>query len=71
MNYQDTDMYQMLSVTLEGVELSGVMTLDALSAFVVQKYKDQPLQYFNEMDRLKVIHLKTGTIKSIRLKIDF
>jgi hypothetical protein len=71
MNYQDTDMYQMLSVTLEGVELSSVMTLDALSAHVVQKYKDQPLQYFNEMDRLKVIHLKTGTIKSIRLKIDF
>jgi hypothetical protein len=43
----------------------------ALSAYIVNKYGDQPLRYFNDYKRLKVIHLKTGKVKDAALRIEF
>jgi len=71
MLYPPSDLFQLLEVTQDGIVLSNVMNLEMLTTFVVNKFKDQPLQYFNEMDRLKIIHLKSGTIKSVKLSIEF
>lgn len=71
MIFASTDLFQLMEVMPDGVTLSNVMNLEMMTTYVVNKFKDQPLQYFNEMDRLKLIHLKTGTIKPVKLSIEF
>ena len=66
-----SDMYVLLEVNNDSVVTSQPMILDDVMASVLTKYGDQPLRYFNEYKRLKVIHLKSGTIKEVNLKVDF
>jgi hypothetical protein len=67
----ESDNYQIIEINNDGSTLSEVMTLPECSKYITDKYKDQPLAYFNEYKRLKIIHLKTGTVKDLKLQIDF
>lgn len=71
MLFNTADNYQIVEINNEGSTLSEVMNLDECSKYIITKYKDQPLMYFNEYKRLKIIHLKTGTVKDVSLQIDF
>ena len=68
---QHTDLFVLLEISNEQVISSAAMTLDAMSEHIIRSYKDQPLNYFNEMGRLKLVHLRSGTVKNVSLKIDF
>lgn len=65
------DLYVLLEVNQEGVTTSEAMDEAAMSAYIVNKYGDQPLRYFNDYKRLKVVHLKTGKVKDAALQILF
>jgi hypothetical protein len=67
----ENDNYQIIEINNDGSTISEVMTFPECTLYVIEKYKDQPLVYFNEYKRLKIIHLKTGTVKDVKLKIDF
>jgi hypothetical protein len=67
----ENDNYQIIEVNADGSSLSSVMTLPECTRNITEKYKDQPLAYFNEYKRLKIVHLKTGTIKDVKLQIEF
>lgn len=69
--YSPNDDYVLLQVNQDGVTTSDPMNLEAMTAHVIEKYKEQPLQYFNEYKRIKIIHLKTSTIKEAKLTIEF
>jgi hypothetical protein len=65
------DLFQIIEITQEGVVTSEAMPQDKIILYVVQKYGEQPLKYFNDYKRLKIVHLKTGTVKDLKLAIDF
>lgn len=65
------DLFVLLEINADAATTSEPMTLENITANVVAKYGDQPLKYFNEYKRLKVVHLKTGNVKDIKLAIDF
>lgn len=65
------DLYVLLEVNQEGVTSSEPMDESAMLANIVNKYGDQPLRYFNDYKRLKVIHLKSGKVKDAALRIEF
>jgi hypothetical protein len=65
------DNYQIIEINNDGSSLSEVMNLNRCTEYVLEKYREQPLMYFNEYKRLKVIHLKTGIIKDVTLQIEF
>jgi hypothetical protein len=69
--YSVNDLYVAIEVNADGVEKTEPMTLTELSRHISDKYRDQPLQYFNEHRRLKIIHLKTGDVKVARLDLVF
>jgi hypothetical protein len=46
------------------------MLLPEITKAVLEKYADQPVRYFNEYRRIKVIHLKSGTIRDVNLKLE-
>lgn len=64
------DLYVLLEINLNDVEKTSPMTYDMLWKYIVKKYEDQPLKYFNETERLKVVHLKSGLVKTIKLVIE-
>jgi len=66
-----TDNFVLLEVNADDVTKSEPMNLEEISKYVFSKYGEQPLQYFNEYKRLKIVHLKTGTIKNLELKVEF
>jgi hypothetical protein len=65
------DNYQIIEINNDGISVSQVMNLSECTDHILQKYRDQPLMYFNEYKRIKVIHLKTGIIKDVTLQIEF
>lgn len=65
------DMYVMMEVNTDGVKTSEPMDEGALTAHIIHKFMDQPLRFFNETKRLKVIHLKSGKVKDAALRIEF
>jgi hypothetical protein len=65
------DLYVLIEVNQEGVTSSEPMDEAAMLANIVNKYGDQPLRYFNDYKRLKVIHLKSGKVKDAALRIEF
>ena len=69
--YSASDDYVLLQVNQDGVTTSEPMDLEKITELVIERYKEQPLQYFNEYKRIKVVHLKTGTIKEAKLTIEF
>ena len=66
-----TDNFVLLEVNADDIVKSEPMNLEEISKYVLSKYGEQPLQYFNEYKRLKVVHLKTGTVKNLELKVEF
>lgn len=66
----ETDLFTLIEINNDGAVASPSMTLPQLNAHVVKTYGEQPLKYFNEYKRLKIIHLKSGTVKDLAVKID-
>lgn len=58
-----------MEVTQMGVTLHDVSDLYGIKQLIMKLYGEQPLKYFNEYKRLKVIHLKTGIIKDATLDV--
>jgi hypothetical protein len=66
---QDTDTFALLEINQNEATITEPKTLAEITALILEKYADQPLRYFNEYKRIKVVHLKSGTIRDINLKI--
>lgn len=69
--HNPNDFYVALEINHDGVKQSEPLGLEALTIWITDRYKDQPLQYFNEHRRIKIVHLKTGDVKVAKLTIDF
>ena len=66
-----TDLFVCLEINNDEAKTSEPMTMDNLINHVVLKYGDQPLRYFNDYKRIKVIHLKSGMVKDMKVTIEF
>lgn len=64
------DLYVLIEVNLDDVVKSNPMSYDMLWKYIVKKYEEQPIKYFNDTQRLKIIHLKSGVIKTVKLSIE-
>ena len=64
------DLYVLMEINLGDVKTTNAMSYQMLWQYIIKKYEEQPLKYFNDAGRLKVIHLKTGVIKTLKLTID-
>lgn len=69
-NILNDDLYVLIEINLNDVEKTNPMSYDMLWKYIVKKYEDQPLKYFNETQRLRIVHLKSGMIKTIKLTIE-
>lgn len=67
---ENDDLYVLMEINLNDVKTSNAMSYQMLWQYIIKKYEEQPLKYFNETGRLKIIHLKTGVIKTLKLTID-
>lgn len=67
---QEEDLYVVLDITTTDVVKTMPMKKAYIMEYILQKFEDQPLKYFNETNRIKVVHLKSGLIKTLKLKID-
>ena len=66
----ETDLFVLVEINNDGAVTSPSLNLRDMNTYVVDKYGEQPLRYFNEYKRLKLIHLKSGTIRDLSVKID-
>lgn len=66
----ESDLFVLIEINNDGAVNSPSYDLRAMNKYILEKYGDQPLKYFNEYKRLKLIHLKSGTIKDLAVKID-
>lgn len=64
------DLYVLIEINLDDVIKSNAMTYDMMWKYIMKKYEDQPLKYFNEMDRIKVVHLKSGIVKTLKVTLE-
>jgi len=64
------DLYVLVEVTLEGVITSDPMKREQLVEHLINKYSDLKIKNLNETGRLKIVHLKTGTWKQLKLSLD-
>ena len=64
------DLYVLIEINLDDIQKTNPMSYDMLWKYIVKKYEDQPLKYFNETQRLRVVHLKSGLIKTLKLSIE-
>jgi hypothetical protein len=69
--HNPNDLFVLLEVNQETVKTSEPMELDKLSEYITAQYGDQPLRYFNDYRRLKIIHLKTGEIRTAKVSVTF
>jgi hypothetical protein len=67
----NSDMYVLIEVNLDDVMKTEPMNMDGILNYVLNKYAEQPIKYFNETQRLKVVHLKSGIIKNVNLVLEF
>ena len=67
--YSD-DFFVLVEVTLEGVITSDPMKREELVEHLMTKYSDVKMKNVNETGRLKIVHLKTGTWKQLKLTLD-
>ena len=70
MVYSESDLFVLVEINNDGAVTSPTMDLRQMNEHVVKIYGEQPLRYFNEYKRLKIIHLKSGTVKDLAVKID-
>ncbi len=64
------DNYVIVEVTLEGVVTSTPMKREELVDYLMTKYADVKMKNLSETGRLKIVHLKTGTWKQLKLTLD-
>lgn len=64
------DLYVLLEVNLDDIVKSNAMTYEMIEKYITKRYEDQPIKYFNEAGRLKVIHLKSGLVKTVKLTLE-
>lgn len=65
------DVYYLVDVTPDDINKYGPMNRNDLEAFILKKFEDQPIQYFNQNNRLKIFHPKSGLHWVASLKIQF
>jgi hypothetical protein len=65
------ELYVLIEINQDSVTSSEPMELETLTSHIVTKYNDQPLKYFNEYKRLKVIQLKSGKVRDAVLRVEF
>ena len=61
---------QILEVNKEKSVLLEPMTKSIAAEFLMKKYEDQPLKYFNTDRRIYIINCTTGQIKHASLTFD-
>ncbi len=64
------DLYVLIEINLDDVVKSNAMSFEMLWKYIMKKYEEQPLKYFNDTERLKVVHLKSGIIKTVKLILE-
>lgn len=64
------DQFVLMEINLGEVVASAPMTRAELINHLSTKYADQPLKHFNDSGRLRVAHLKSGLIYSVKLSLD-
>ena len=69
--HMDPQMVQILVVNLDKANLTEKMTRDEALEYLTTIYKEQPLQHFNDYERVFVVHSETGKITRPKLKIIF
>ena len=67
----NNDLFVLMEINMDDVVKTEPLTMDGLLRYILEKYADQPIKYFNETQRLKIIHLKSGMIKEAKLVLDF
>jgi hypothetical protein len=69
--HNPNDLYVLLEINQEDVKKTAPMELDKLTDYITAQYGEQPLRYFNDYRRLKVIHLKTGEVRTAKVSVTF
>jgi hypothetical protein len=69
--HNPNDLYVLLEINQEDVKKTAPMELDKLTDYITAQYGEQPLRYFNDYRRLKIIHLKTGEVRTAKVTIQF
>lgn len=64
------DLYVLLDIGVNDVVKSVPMNKHFLKEYILNRFEEQPLKYFNNANRLKIVHLKSGLIKSVSIKLD-
>ena len=65
------DVYFLVDVTPEDIVKYGPMNRKDMEEFILRKFEDQPLKYFNQNNRLKIFHPKSGLHWVAELRIQF
>jgi hypothetical protein len=71
MYMSNSDMFVLVEINLDDVVKTEPMNMDGILKYILNKYAEQPIKYFNETQRLKVVHLKSGIIKNVNLVLEF
>lgn len=66
----NNDLYVLMEVNLDGVVSSNPMKKDELVNYLLTKYSDVSMKHLNDSGRLKIVHLKTGTWKQVKVTLD-
>lgn len=66
----EDDLYVVLDITTTDVMKTMPMKKAYIMEYILEKFQEQPLKYFNDTNRIKVVHLKSGLIKTLKLKVD-
>ncbi len=66
----NNDKYVLMEVNLDGVVSSEPMLKDELVTYLSKKYGDLAIKHLNDSNRLKIVHLKTGTWKQVKVSLD-
>lgn len=66
----ENDLFVLVEINNDGAVNSPSFNLRDMNKYILERYGDQPLRYFNDYKRLKLIHLKSGIIKDLAVKID-
>jgi hypothetical protein len=69
--HNPNDLYVLLEINQEDIKKTAPMELDKLTDYITAQYGEQPLRYFNDYRRLKIIHLKTGEVRTAKVTIQF
>jgi hypothetical protein len=64
------ELFVLMEVNLDGVVTSEPMKKDQLLDYLLKKYSDVSIKHLNETGRLKIVHLKTGTWKQVKVTLD-